>query len=262
MAARAIWKGVVRLGDVGVAVKLYSAAQERGIHFRLLHDEDQVPLVQRMVNPVTGKTVPKEDIRKGYEVDDGTWVILDEDDLRGADPDPSRDIHVLRFVEPARIGHQWYDRPYYLGPDGDEAGYAALADALARSNREGVVRWVMRRKEYAGALRSNGTHLLLITLRGAGEVIPASALPAPAGRDLDARELAMAEQLVGMLEDEFDPAAYRDEFRDRVMELIQARAEGVPLEPRKVERKPRREPLASALEKSLSAAREQKRRAA
>lgn len=259
--ARAMWKGVIRLGEERVPVKLYSAARDRTVHFRLLHEPDRVPVRQRMVNPLTESVVAPEDVRKGYEAEEGVYVLLDPEDLEAVEPEPSRDIEILRFVEPSVLPHPWYDRPYFLGPDDDAGSYCALVEALSSQGKEGIARWVMRKKEYVGALRGAGDHLRLITLRYAGEVIPASALPAPPAGRMDEREIAMAEQLVSVLADEFDPAAYRDEYRERVMELIEAKAAGKAVRPKRRRRKPEAAPLEEMLAKSLERARKGRRAA-
>jgi DNA end-binding protein Ku len=226
MAARAIWKGVIRFDDVEVPVKLYSAVQDQAVRFRLLHGKDMQPVKQQMVNPETGKVVEYADVRRAYQTDDGDLVMLDDEELAELEPKESRDIEITSFVAAEAITHQWYDRPYFLGPDGDAEGYFALAEALRKKGSEGIARWVMRKKEYVGALRAEGEHLVLMTLRHAGEVVPASALDAPGGRALDKREVNMATQLVAALEDDLDMAEYRDEYRDRVLELVEAKAEG------------------------------------
>ncbi len=248
--ARAIWKGVVGFGDVAVPVKLYAAVEDRKVHFRLLHERDRVPVKQRMVNPATGNVVPYEQMRRGFETDDGAFVVLDEADLAELEPEPSRAIDVTRFVPPSEIDHRWYDRPYFLGPDGDDGAYFALAAALRKEDREGVARWVMRKKEYVGALRTEGDYLMLITLRHAGEVVAASSLPKPKGRAPAKGELAMARQLVGLLEDDFDPTGFHDEYRERVLALIEAKASGraVPLR-----RPPEKEAAPESLEDVLRA---------
>ena len=189
MGARAIWKAELHLGDETVPVKLYSAVQDRNIHFKLLHEPDQVPLQQRRVNPLTDETVPYEATRRAYEAERDLFVVLDEDELASAEPPPSRAITVTRFVDPALINHQWYERPYYLGPDGHEDDYFALAAALAKQNKEGVARWTMRNKGYVGALRAEGPYLMLIALRSADEIIPAAELEPPSGRQLAKEEL-------------------------------------------------------------------------
>lgn len=258
-----MWKGVIRFGGVNVPVRMYSAVQDRSIHFRLLAAKSRTPVKQRMVNPDTGEPVPYEQIRRGYQTDDGAFVILDEQDLGALEPEPSRDVEVTRFLDPSIISHQWYDRPYFLGPDDDPAAYAALARALAEEGVEGLAHWVMRKKQYRGALRSTGEHLMLITLRSAEEVVPASALEPPQGRKLDARELKMAEQLVAALAGEFDATQFRDEYRDRVLAFVEQKAKGGTVEVKKF--RPKKQPaktLAEVLEASVKAASKSKGRAA
>ena len=253
MGARAIWKAHVKIGAVDVPVKLYSAVQDRTVHFRLLDARRHEPVKQHMVDPDTGKVVDSADIRRAFPTEDGDLVILDEEDVAQATPEPSRDIRITRFVPPEAITHQWYNRPYFLGPDEADESYFALAQALEKRGVEGVAHWTMRNKEYVGALRAEGGYLMLITLRHAGEVVPASALPAPTGRELDEREIAMAKQLVKAMEDPFDITAYHDEYRERVVELMEARAAG------KVVKFPRAQirktdvDLADVLEASLAA---------
>jgi DNA end-binding protein Ku len=257
MAARAMWKGRIRFGDVDVPVKLYSAVKSTGgVHFRLLHEKDLVPVKQQMVNPATGDVVAYEDVRRAYPTEDGRLVMLDEEELAELEPEASRDIEITRFVDPAVITHQWYDRPYYLGPDDSDADYFALAEALRSQQKEGVARWVMRNKEYVGALRLEDEHLMLMTLRHAGEVVPASALKAPGGRELDKREIQMAKQLVSALEGDLDLESYRDEYRERVLELVEAKASGKVLKfPKAPATKKKEDSLSAMLEKSLEAAR-------
>ena len=259
--ARAIWKGVIRMPDVELPVKLYSAIEEQGVHFRLLHAKDKAPVKQQMVNPATGEVVPPERIRRGYEVEKGVYVELADEELEALQPEPSRDIEITRFVEPQHISHQWYERPYWLGPDGDEAGddYFALARALGERGVEGVARWVMRKKSYVGALRAAGDYLMLVSLRHAEEVVPASALEPPGGRKPDEREIRMARQLVDALATDFDPASFQDEYRERVLELVQTKAEGGTVELKEFRpKRPSDESLAKALEKSIAKAREKR----
>ena len=260
MAARAIWKGVITFGTAKVPVKLYSAVQDKSIRFRLLHEKDRVPVEQRMINPDTGDPVDYKDVRKAYPVARNMLVVLDDADLEKLEPKDARDIEVTRFVNPAEIDHRWYERPYYLGPDQSSGAYFALAKALERKGKEGVARWVMRKKEYVGALRAEDGYLSLISLRHAEEVISADQLTAPEGRTLDKREISMAEQLISALSGAFDPAEYRDEYRTRVMELIDTRARGGKVTLKKFRPKKQPESLEDALSASLGAV--GKRRAA
>ena len=225
-AARAIWKAVIVVGKTKLPVKLYSAVKEHTIHFRLLHKTDLQPVQQKMIDSETGDAVESKDIHKASPVGRNRLVMLEDEDLESIAPKDSRDIEITRFVDPDAIDHRWYERAYWLGPDGDASAYFAAAEALRRKKKEAVVKWVMRKKHYIGALREDGGYLVLIALRYAEEVIDASALPAPQGRALQPKEIAMGEQLVETLAGEFDPAAFHDEYRDRVMDLINTKAKG------------------------------------
>jgi DNA end-binding protein Ku len=213
-----------------------------------------------MVNPATGKEVRSDEIRKGFEIEADTFVILDDADLEKIQPEVSTSIEVPHFLPEGRIGHQYYDRPYYLGPDGDVKAYFALAEALARKEREGLARWVMRKKHYVGALRSRDGYLLLITLRNADEVLSARDLPAPPGKPPDEREIKMAEQLVAALEDEFKPEDYSDDYRDRVLKYIESKAKGGKPKLQTISAPQATKSLADALAASLKAASKTKKK--
>ena len=226
MSARAIWKGELKLDSTRVPVKLYSALEDRTVRFHILDEKSKTRVKQHMVVPDSGKEVAHEEIQKGFEVEPGTFVILEQGELDKLEPEASREIEITQFVAPKKIPPEYYDRPYYLGPDGDQAAYFALAAALKNKEKEGVARWVMRKQPYVGALRAEDDHLLLFTLRHAEEVLSAKDLPQPAGRAPDKKEVSMAKQLVDMLKGDFDPKDYKDEYRGRVMEFIEKKAKG------------------------------------
>jgi DNA end-binding protein Ku len=253
MSARAMWKGIVRLGPLRVPVKLYAAVQDRGIHFHLLHAREHVRLRQRLADPDTDATVEQGEVQRAFEVEKQRFVVLTREELDELEPPPSRDIRIERCLPPEAIPHPWYLRPYWLGPDGDEAAYFALVTALQQTGLSGLARWVMRKKRYVGALSVHGAHLMLITLRHAGEVIPIAELEPPAGRALDAREHEMAEQLIEALAGGFAPEDYRDEHRERVAELIDKKKRGGGIELVGWEPEAPTEDLADALRASLEA---------
>ena len=261
MAGRAIWKGELKIGSAKIPVKLYSAVADRTVRFHLLDDKHLLRVKQHMVDPDSSEEVTNEEVRKGYEIEPGKFVILTDEDLQSLEPKPSRDIDVSEFVPPESINQQWYERPYYLGPDGDVAAYFALAQALENREREGIARWVMRNKPYIGALRSQDGYLVLVTLRNASEVISASELPKPAGRAPSAKELNMAKQLVGMLEGEFNASEFEDEYRKRVMEFIERKAKGHRPKLHAVKTKRKTTSLDSILAKSLASLKKEKRAA-
>src|ERR1051325_353174 len=261
MAARAIWKGELKIGTSKIPVKLYSAVVDRTVRFHVLDDKHLMRVKQHMVSADSGDEVAAEEIKKGYEIEPGKFVILTDEDLESLVPKPSREIEISEFVPPDSINQQWYERPYYLGPDGDQESYFALAEALENREREGIARWVMRNKTYVGALRSQAGYLILCTLRNAEEVISAKELPKPAGRAPSAKELNMAKQLVGMLEGAFDAAEYEDEYRKRVMEFIERKAKGHKPKLHAVKTKRRTTSLDSVLAKSLESLKKEKRAA-
>jgi DNA end-binding protein Ku len=239
-------------------VKLYSAVEDRTIHFHLLHAKDRAPVQQHIVRKDTGKDVSKDEMRKAYALDRSTAVILEPDDLEKLIPPDSRDIHLCRFVPRTAIGDQWFDRPYYLGPDKDDEDYFALAAALEQKQVFGIVRWVMRKKRYVGALSSLNGYLLLTTLRRAEQVLSFSGVqPAKASAPL-ASELKLAEQLVDSISADFDPQLWHNEYHDRLCKMIAAKARGEKLAPmRKKKAVPQRD-LAETLRASIAAAKEKK----
>jgi DNA end-binding protein Ku len=261
MSARAIWKGIVKVGTAKVPVKLYSAVSDRTVRFHILDDRAKMRIKQHMVAPESGDEVASDEIQKGYELEPGRFVILTEEDLKSLEPEPSRDIEVSEFVKPEQISQQWYERPYYLGPDGDQKGYFAFAEALKNRELEGVAHWVMRNKQYVGALRAEGDYLMLVTLRNAQEVISARELSKPAGPAPTPKELSMAKHLVSLMQGEFDPADYKDEYRERVMEFIERKAKGHAPRLKAIRTKRKTGSLDSVLEKSLAALKKEKRAA-
>lgn len=226
MAARAMWKGVVTIGTTKLPVKLYSAVQDRKVHFRLLHRTDKEPVKQQLISSDSGETVEQEEVRKALPLNRSRLVVFEDEELEELEPKESRDIEIERFVDADELDHRFYERAYYLGPDGNTAAYFAAAEALARKKKEGIAQWTMRKKSYVGSLRAEEGYLMLITLRHAEEIISAQALEPPTGRPLDKRELQMASQLIEALAGHFDPTAWEDEYRKRVMELIETKSKG------------------------------------
>jgi DNA end-binding protein Ku len=261
MAARAMWKGQLKIGGTKIPVKLYSAVQDRTVRFHILDDRHKMRVKQHMIDPDSGDEVPAPQIQKGYEIEPGRFVILTEEDLEALQPPASRDIDIIEFVDQDAISQQWYERPYYLGPDDGANDYFALAEALQNKEREGIAQWVMRNKYYAGALRAVDDYLFLFTLRDANEVILAKDLAKPAGAAPTQKEVTMATQLVEMLQGEFNPKDYKDEYRSRVMEFIERKAKGRAPRLKAVKSKRQAGGLDTALAKSIAALKKEKRAA-
>ncbi len=251
MAVRAMWIAEISIDAVRVPVKLYSAVQDKSVRFRLLHEADQMPVVQQMVVPGRKNPIPAEKIRKGIEIERGVYVMVSSEELTELEPPESREIRVEQVIGREQLDERWFDRTYFLGPDEDTASYFALSEALAGEDRIAISRWTMRKKRYAGALHGTQGYLVLETLRFANEIERIEVLKTPPNRAPDNREVSLAEQLVSALEDEFDAAAYRDAYRDQVLDLIEAKALGkiVKFPKDKVSR--RKSSLAASLEASL-----------
>ena len=261
MAARAIWKGDLKFDSTKVPVKLYAAVQDRTVRFHILEEKSKTRVKQHMVEPDSGKEVPNEEIQKGFELEPGTFVIVGEEELAELEPEASREIEITQFVAPKEIPPEHFDRPYYLGPDGDASAYFALAEALQNKEREGIARWVMRKQPYVGALTAEDGHLMLVTLRNAEEVLSAKDLPRPSGRAPDKKELAMAMQLIDLLKGEFDPKEYKDEYRERVLEFVEKKAKGHKPKLHLVKTRRKTASLDKVLSKSIEALKKQKKAA-
>lgn len=254
MVARAIWKGELHCGGIRVPVGVYSAAQDHSIRFHLLHDQDKVRLKIRLRNAKSNEVVEYGDARRGFQLEPGLFVMLDDLDLESIDPPASREIEISRFVPPSAISHPLYDRPYYLAPVsvGIE-DYYAFAAALHDEDKIGIAKWVMRKKAYVGAVHSDGRYLMLITLRHVEEVLRATDLGAPGGAKPAQKEVQLAQQLVDTLADDFRPEQFREEYRDRVMKLIESKRRGHRIKLKKFKpEKPKSKSLAKLLEASLA----------
>lgn len=255
---KAMWKGTIVLGNRRLDVKLYSAVEDRSVRFRMLHQKDLAPVEQHIIRKDTGEEVEREDIRKAFAVDRNTAVILKPEELEKLVPADTREIHLLRFVAPQVIDSQWYDRPYYLGPDGNAADYFALARALEKKRLSGIAHWVMRKKRYVGALMSADGYLALATMRRADQVLAFSGVEPAADAIPRPGELKLAEQLVAAITADFDPALWQNEHRKRLLDLIEAKASGKTITPIRRRSKPDLPSLTASLKASIAAAQEKK----
>jgi DNA end-binding protein Ku len=256
--ARAMWKGQLQIGTQKLGIKLYSAVEDRTVRFHLLHAKDHAPVEQHIIRKDTGDEVGKEDMRKALALSAQTAVILQPDDLEKLVPPDSRDIEITRFVAPAVLGDQWFERPYYLGPDGDNGGYFALAEALERKDVLGIARWVMRKKRYVGALSAVDGFLTITTLRRADQVLSFSGIQPAKSVAPQASELKLAQQLVSSIEADFDPSLWQNEYRERLCRMIEAKARGEKIKPTAARKKRAPTSLADSLRASIAAVKEKK----
>ena len=254
---RAIWTGAISFGLVNVPVKLFSAVQRKGVRFNQLDSEGNVRIQQKRVNPLTGEEVPYERLVKGYEVAPDRYVIIEPDELEALEPHRSRTIDILDFVELAEIDPIFYDHPYYLAPGaGGSKPYKLLLDAMRETGKVAIAKVVIRNKEALVAVRPAGDLLQMDTLIFFDEVVPHDRIDELPDDSIETteRELAMAKQLVESLATTWQPEQYKDEYREKVMAMIERKAAGedVAVQPAQAEAAPVPD-LMSALKASLDA---------
>jgi DNA end-binding protein Ku len=257
--ARAIWSGSISFGLLNVPVKLYSAVARRSISLREIRESDSARIRHRRVAEGTEEEVPYENIVKAFEITPGRYVPLTKEEMEALAPEKSRTVEVQDFVDLDEIDPMFFDSPYYLGPaEGAEKAYSLLAAAMEASGKVAIARFVFRNKEHLAAIRPANGVLTLTTMRFADEVVPPSELDdvLPEKRAKVAkREQEMAEQLIDSLSTEFDPAGYRDEYREQLMSLIERKAEGKEIVAPEVEepQATKAPDLMAALEESIAA---------
>lgn len=226
---RSIWNGTITFGLTVVPIKVHSATEDHGIHFHQVHVSDGARIRQKRLCSEDGKEVEYKDVVKGYEVRDGEYVVLTNDEIKAAAGERSHLIEIEEFVCADQIDPVFYAHTYYLGAgkDGQDA-YRLLHDALARAGRAGLGRWVFHNREYLVAIRALEGALAMHTMRFAAELVdPQKDLDIPEpSRAPGKREVEMAGALVDSLHDAFDPTAFHDSYRERVMALIDAKARG------------------------------------
>jgi len=228
MSGATIWKGYIHFGETDVPVKLHSAVREQRIQFHLLHTRDQARLRQQMICALEKLPVPAEDQSKGFEVEDGKYVIVDPEELEGIIPEANRMIEVHEFVTAAQIDPLFVDRVYYLEPDTtgiQGKGYATLARAMQELQVAGICTWTMRKRSYFGAVQASGKVLRLNTLRYADEVVSAATLGLQ-DVPLSERELAIGSELIDKLTAPFEPLKFEDEHQKKLQEMIEKKARG------------------------------------
>ena len=259
-SSRPVWTGTISFGLVTIPVRLFLAVREKRLAFRSLHDQDQVPLKQKLYCPADGKEVHSEHIVKGFEVEKDQYVVVRESELEAVMPKATKAIEIQDFVSLEEIDPVFFDRAYYVVPKPEGSRpYKLLLEALAKKKKVGIAKVVMHNKEYLAALRPLEDALCMETMHFGDEVVPASKVEAvDAKTKVDAREMKIAEQLIDSLTSKFDPGKYHDEYREAVMELVEkkARGEKVVVRPEGERAAPRGKDLIAALEASLAKAKE------
>lgn len=230
MAARPIWKGAISFGLVHVPVTLYSLEKKKELSFKLLDSRSKSTIKYQRVNESTGEEVPWDKIVKGYEYSKNNFVILEDEDFKRAAVESTQLIEIQNFVDESAIGDEFFEKPYILVPQKKaEKGYVLLRETLKESARVGIAKVVIRTREYLAAMAPREDGLVLLLLRFADELRPISEFELPGEEPekyrVSDREIELARQLVDAQTVEWEPAQYKDDYSDRLMEWIEKKAE-------------------------------------
>jgi DNA end-binding protein Ku len=232
---RAIWTGSIGFGLVNIPIKMYSAVEESSLDLDMLDKKDHANIKFKRVNENTGKEVAWENIVKGYLINE-KYVVLDKSDFEKASPEKTKHIEITQFVEEKEIDSTFFEVPYFLEPQktGTRA-YALLRDALSKTGKAGVGLFVMRDREHVAIIKAMGDVIVLNRIRFAQEIRSPKDLSLPTTKSKP-NELKMAVDLVNQLTTKFDPKKYKDDYTDKLLKVIQAKAKGksTPFKPMKV----------------------------
>lgn len=252
---RAIWSGALSFGLVNIPVRLYSGTNDRGgIAFDLLRKTDLSPINYVRIARKDGKEVPYEDLVKGYEYRKGDYVVFTEEDFKKVDREKTKTIDIQDFVKESQIEPIYFEKPYYIEPEkGAEKPYALLRDAIAKSKKVAVAKFVLRNREHVGIVMPEGNVLVLEQLRFTDELRKPDGLNLPSKNvKASAKEIDMALALIDQLTENFNPKDYKDEYTEEVKEMIEAKAKGKKVKTKgKAPRNTEVDQLMAALKKSL-----------
>jgi DNA end-binding protein Ku len=253
MAPRSLWNGAIRFGLVTVPVKLFSAVEPKQIRFREVHLDDAAPIEHRRLCSKEEIQVPWDEVVRGYELESGKYVVFDKDELKAVESLGGKTIEVSDFVPGEQIDPVFYDKPYYLGPGkGAAEAYELLRRALEQTGRVGIGTFVLRTKQQLVALHPTDGVLRLETMRFHDEVVDPDEVDLPQPETaVSKREAEMGETLVESLVDEWRPEEYEDTYRERVLEIVKAKAAGQEIEKPPPEPEPTPD-LLGALEASIA----------
>lgn len=226
-SSRTLWKGAISFGLVHIPVTLHSATAESRMKFNLLDKSTMTRVGNRQVNKATGDAMPREEIVKGFEVEKDQFVVLTPDEIKAALPRSTQTIDIEAFVAREQIPSVFFHKPYYVSPagKGGQKPFALLRETLERTNKVGIARVVISTKQHLAMLLPQGEGLVLNLLRWADEVRDTAGLAWP-GEDVkvSAAELKMAQQLVAAMAGDWQPDLFHDEFREKLMELVERKS--------------------------------------
>lgn len=224
---RAIWTGSLSFGLINIPIRLYSATQDHALNFDMLHNKDLSPIRYARICKADGKEIPYKDIVKGYEYQEGDYVVLLDEDFQRADVKKTKAIDILDFVDENEIDPIYYEKPYYLEPGkGADKAYLLLCESLKKSKKVALARFVFHHREHIGVIKPHGHFLLLDQLRYASEIRDPKELHAPERVKTSKQEVTMALKLIEQLSSHFQPESYHDTYKEELTKIIQEKAKG------------------------------------
>ena len=230
--AHAIWNGSINFGLVSIPVKLFSAVRsDEGVHFHLVHDKDEGRIRNVRKCEICGQEVPWEHVDKGWEYQKGSYVVVDDDELKKMRPEATQSIDIVEFVDATEIDTMLYDTPYFVEPEKRaRRAYALLREALAKSGKVGIAKVVLRTREHLAAVKPAGKALVVELMHFAKELVDASQfdLP-PVNEKIPDQELKMAGMLIDSMTTKFDAKDFKDKYQAELRAMLEARAHDKPL---------------------------------
>lgn len=250
---RALWKGALSFGLVNIPVHMYTASQEKEISFTLLHKKDLSEIRYARVCKVEDKEVPWDEIVKGYEYEKGDFVILDDKDFEKANLKKTKTIEIVNFIKEDEVDSIYYVKPYYLEPDkNSENAYSILREALKKSKKVGLAKYVLRNREHLAVVKVHDDMIILNELRYENELLRAIDLKIPPLGKSSGKEINIAVQLIEQLTVPFKPKKFKDTYAEEIKQIIKQKAKGRPIHPKTQEARPSKvHDLMSLLEASL-----------
>ena len=226
--ARPIWTGTLSFGLLNVPIRLMTAERRTDLHFRMLDQRDNTPVRYERVNAESGEEVPWKDIVKAFEYQKGSYVVLEEGDIKGAASDAHETVEIDAFVDADEIPPTYFEKPYVMLPAKKaEKGYVLLRETLTKTGKVGIARVVIRTREYLAAVMPQGEALMLMLLRYPQELIDLGEYSLPekgaSAYRITPREMDMAKSLIESMSGKWQPGNYRDEFRENLRKVIEKR---------------------------------------
>ena len=249
-----IWSGTISFSLVAIPVQLVKAVEPGRVSFRMLHSRDYSPLLRRMVCPEEEKIVPTDEIIRGYELGEGKFILITDEELESVSPERSRTIEIIEFIDMKDVDPIFYDQPYYLVPlKGGEKSYRLLVEVMSRANKAGLAKFVLGEREYLVAVKSTGRALSLITLHYNDEILPDEDIVPEEGK-IEPEEKSRMKKIIKGMTTDFNPDKFADKRREKILEILKKKAKRItPVEAPEVEGEEGEGPvdLIAVLEKSM-----------